>query len=732
MEQVLIKGTVTTVIFRNNENGYAVLRLKSEEYGDITVVGTIPAPSAGERLMVTGHWAVHSSYGKQFEAEFLERLLPDTKDDILEYLSSRAVKGIGPKTAQKIVSKFGEDSLKILDTAPHRLAEISGISLAKAKEMGESYRNQVGIRRLMEFVTTNHMPAELAVRVYKLYGDNALEILQENPYILTQTGVSGDFVATDVLAKGLGIEPQDPRRIEAGIMWTLRAGLDSGHCFLPEDRLLPVAMQLLGLGDSPIREGIERLQTLGLLEIDELWGTRAVYLPEYMEAEVYVAHRLQTMADTPVDPLPEPERFLRTVQEKRGIRYAALQQKAIRWAGERKLMILTGGPGTGKTTTLAGILSLCEILKRKSLLAAPTGRAAKRLSELTGCEASTIHRLLEAQISPQTGEMYFAKDEDDPLKCDTLILDEMSMVDLPLMYSVLRALPEKASLILVGDPDQLPSVGPGKVFEDLIASGRIDVVALKEIFRQAQESLIVTNAHEVNHGNLPVLNRTDKDFFFLRRRDPGALLETVTELCATRLPRYQGISPMDIQVIAPTRKGDTGTVHLNRMLQEALNPPAQNKKEIHSGERIFREGDRVMQIRNNYDLGWRRDDSVEGLGIFNGDCGTILRIDHKQEQLLIQFDDRLVYYDQELLSDLELAYAITAHKSQGCEYGAVVFVAYDASPRLLNRGVLYTAMTRAKELMVIVGKEQIIANMTMNHEKNKRYCGLQFRLQQEI
>ncbi len=732
LEQVLIKGTVTTVIFRNKENGYAVLRLKSDEYGDITVVGTIPAASVGEQLMVTGHWAVHSSYGKQFEAEFLERLLPDTKEEILEYLASRTVKGIGPKTARKIVDRFGENSLQILDTAPHRLAEINGISPAKAKEIGESYRSQVGIRRLMEFVTTNHLPAELAVRVYKLYGDSALELLRENPYILTQTDVSGDFAATDALARRLGISESDPRRIDAGIIWILRVGLDSGHCFLPEDRLRAAAMHLMGPEEGAIGEGIQRLQTLGLLEIEELWGKRAVYLPEYMEAETAVAYRLIAMADTPVTPLPQPERFLRAIQEKRGIQYAALQQKAIRWAGERKLMILTGGPGTGKTTTLAGILSLCDLLKRKTLLAAPTGRAAKRLSELTGCEASTIHRLLEAQISPQTGEMYFAKDEDDPLKCDTLIIDEMSMVDLPLMDSVLRALPEKASLVLVGDPDQLPSVGPGKVFEDLISSGRIDVVALKEIFRQARESLIVTNAHEVNHGNLPVLNRTDKDFFFLRRRDSKALLDTVSELCATRLPGYQGISPMDIQVIAPTRKGDTGTVNLNRVLQDTLNPADRGKKETCSGERTFREGDRVMQIRNNYDLGWKRDDGVEGLGIFNGDCGIILRIDHKQEQLLIRFDDRLVYYDLELLSDLELAYAITAHKSQGCEYGAVVFVAYDASPRLLNRGVLYTAMTRAKDLMVIVGKEQIIANMTMNQEKHKRYCGLQYRLQQEI
>ena len=731
LEQELIRGTITAVIYQNNENGYAVLRLNSEEYDEITVVGIIPAPTAGERLMVTGHWTAHSSYGKQFEAEFLERLMPDTKEDILEYLSSRAVKGIGPKTARKIVDRFGEDSLRILDATPERLAEITGISLAKAREMGESYRAQVGVRRLIEFMTTNHLPAEIAVRIYKVYGNHSMEMLEDNPYVLTHPDISGDFGITDALGKKMGIAPDDPRRVEAGIHWLLRSSRDNGHCFLPWDKLIYAACNLLSIDRSTIEDVIGSMEAMGLLAVESLWDVKAVYLPEHLEAEQYVAHRLLKMAKAPVKALPEPQRFLDTIQKTNGIEYAKLQQKAILCAGEQKLMILTGGPGTGKTTTLAGILALCKLLKRKTLLAAPTGRAAKRLSELTGCEASTIHRLLEAQISPQTGEMYFVKDEDDPLRCDTLIIDEMSMVDLSLMDSLLRALPEKASLILVGDPDQLPSVGPGKVFEDLIACERIETVALKEIFRQAKESLIVTNAHCVNHGELPVLHRKDGDFFFMRRKDPNELLRTVTELCATRLPKYSCISPLDIQVISPGRKGDTGTQNLNRVLQAALNPPSPDKKEVRSADRIFREKDRVMQIRNNYDLGWRRDDGAEGLGIFNGDCGTIIKIDHKQEQLLIRFDDRLVYYDTELLLDLELAYAITAHKSQGCEYKAVVYVAYDAAPPLLTRGVLYTAITRAKDLMVIVGKENIIANMTMNHRKNDRYCGLQYRLQQE-
>ncbi len=731
MEQELIKGKIKAIIFHNSENGYAVLRLNSEEYGDITVVGTIPMPMSGERLMVTGKWIAHSSYGKQFEAEFLERLLPDSKEEILLYLSSRAVKGIGPRTAQKIVAKFGADSLKILDTKPELLASISGISLAKAKEMGENYRNQIGVRHLVEFLTGSHLPAEIGVRAYGIYGEDAMDLIREDPYLLVQPEFGASFAAVDALAVKLGLSAEDPKRVDAGILSLLRNSLNEGHCFLPEDRLTSAAIQLLRLEEKLVSEGIDRLCAQGALKVDEIHEISSIYLPECWDAERMIARRMLDMAAQPSDELPEAERFISTIEKRKGICYAELQKQAIRCAGEEKLFILTGGPGTGKTTTLAGILSLCELLHRKTLLAAPTGRAAKRLSELTGSEASTIHRLLEAQISPSTGEMCFAKDENDPLRCDTLIIDEMSMVDLPLMHSVLRALPKNANLILVGDPDQLPSVGPGNVFRDLIACGRIKTVALTEIFRQAQESLIVMNAHAVNQGVLPVLHATDRDFFFMKRSQSVALLRTVSELCSERLPKYMGISPTEIQVIAPTRKGDAGTVHLNRVLQETLNPPSDQKKELRSGERCFREGDRVMQIRNNYDLGWRRTDGTEGLGIFNGDCGTIVSIDRSNEQLLIRFDDRDVYYDTELLPDLELAYAITAHKSQGCEYGAVVFVAFDAPSRLLNRGVLYTAMTRAKELMVVVGKEQVIAHMTMNHQRNVRYCGLDFRLRKE-
>ncbi|MBR4309162.1 MAG: ATP-dependent RecD-like DNA helicase [Oscillospiraceae bacterium] len=730
MDQELISGTIAAVVFQNYENGYAVIKLDSPEHGVITVVGTIPLPCTGERLIVTGSWTVHNSYGKQFEAEFLERLLPDSTEEIFQYLSSRAVRGIGPKTAAKIVERFGSQSLHILDTEPQRLAEISGISLMKAMEMGENYRKQVGIRHLIEFMTTNHLPAEIAVRVYHIYGEDSMERIRSNPYLLSQPQFGADFSGTDMLALELGLSMTDPRRVDAGVLFVLRHNINNGHSFLPVDKLATATAAILSLEIVPVYEAIDRLLEQGYLAADTIYDLSAVYLPEFYEAEEEITERILSMTQHSHGPLPGTERFLDTIQRRHGISYAQLQREAIVSSAQERIMILTGGPGTGKTTTLAGILSMFELLGRKTLLAAPTGRAAKRLSELTGCEASTIHRLLEAQISPETGEMYFAKDQDDPLQCDALIIDEMSMVDLRLMHSVLRALPENSSLILVGDPDQLPSVGAGNVFADLIRCGKIKTIALTEIFRQARESLIVMNAHAVNRGMLPVLNDNSKDFFFMKQQNSSQVLQTVAQLCSTRLPGYLGISYSDIQVIAPSRKGETGTLNLNRVLQMVLNPQSSEKQEIFSGDRSFREGDRVMQIRNNYDLHWRRPDGTEGMGIFNGDCGIVGKIDRQNGCLQIFFDDREVSYDTDLLSELELAYAITAHKSQGCEYKAVVFVAFEAPVKLLTRSVLYTAMTRPKEMMVIVGNETVVADMTMNNHRNKRYSGLRFRLKE--
>ncbi len=732
MENELISGTIAAVVFQNQENGYAVIKLQSEDGALITVVGTIPVPAAGERLIVTGKWTTHTAYGKQFEAEFLERLLPDSTAEILAYLSSRAVRGIGPKTAEKIVSRFGENSLKILDSTPERLTEIDGISMKKALEMGASFRRQVGVRRLIEFLAAYHIPAEIAVRVYRVYAERSLELVHENPYLLAQPQFGASFAGTDALALELGVDGDDARRVEAGVIFELRHNLNNGHTFLPMDKLTAATAAMLELQESPVRDAIDRLCELGEAETDEIAGLTAVYLPEYHEAETYITQRVMEMAQCEQTPLAHADALIERIEESRNLTYAALQKEAICAAAEQRLLILTGGPGTGKTTTLAGILALFDRLQRETLLAAPTGRAAKRLSELTGCEASTIHRLLEAQVSPETGEMYFRHDEDEPLKCDALIVDEMSMVDVLLMHSLLRALPEGATLILVGDPDQLPSVGAGNLFSDLIRSGAVRTIALTEIFRQARESLIVMNAHAVNHGELPVLTAKDRDFFFMKRRSAESVVQTVAELCSTRLPKNMGIASSEIQVISPTRKGETGTANLNRVLQAALNPHDAAKKEKFCGDICFREGDRVMQIRNNYDILWKRADGSVGTGIFNGDIGTIVQIDPREECIRIRFDDREAAYDADQLPELELAYAVTAHKSQGSEYRAVIFVPFAGAPMLLTRGVLYTAITRARELLILVGNEEIVAQMTANNRKNKRYSGLRFRLAERL
>ena len=713
MEQELISGTIAAVLFQNQENGYAVLKLDSEDGAKITVVGTVPVPIVGERLIITGKWTTHSAYGRQFEAEFLERLLPDTVADIRAYLSSRAVRGIGPTTAEKIVAKFGEDSLKVLDSEPERLAEISGISMKAALEMGVSFRRQVGIRRLIEVLSAYRIPAEIAVRLYRVYGDGAMERLRDNPYLLTLPQFGAAFAAADTLALELGFDGDDDRRVEAAVIFELRYNLNNGHTFLPLDKLTEATAALLDLDAATIRAALERLTELGRVELDEIAGLAAVYLPEYYEAECEITERVCRMASAAPTVLHHAEAAVASVEAENNITYAEQQKQAIRLAAERKIMILTGGPGTGKTTTLAGILSLFDRLERKTLLAAPTGRAAKRLSELTGRDASTIHRLLETQISPETGEMYFQRDESQPLDCDALIVDEMSMLDVLLMHS-------------------LPSVGAGNLFADLIRSGAVPTVALTEIFRQARESLIVMNAHAVNQGQLPVLTAKDRDFFFMRRRAPEAVVQTIAELCAKRLPENMGIPSSEIQVISPTRKGETGTVRLNQALQAALNPPQPGKKEKICGEICFREGDRVMQIRNNYDIMWKKVGGGAGNGIFNGDIGTILEIDPQEDAIRIRFDDREVLYDSPMRAELDFAYAITAHKSQGSEYRAVIFVTYAGAPMLLTRGVLYTAITRARELLILIGNEEIVAQMTQNNRRNKRYSGLRLRLVERI
>ena len=732
-EMEILQGVIGAVVYQNYDNGYAVLRLNVGGGQTVTVVGTIPLPSVGERLMVTGRWSSHSSYGKQFEAEFLERLMPETAMEILTYLSGRVIKGIGPRMATRIVERFGDQTLLVMEREPERLAEVSGISREKARQIGEEFRLRVGMRQLMEFFALHQLPAELAVRTYKLYGENTVELLYDDPYLLMDDGLDAPFGAVDRFAIELGVAGDDPRRVEAGILFELHYNLTAGHSFLPEEKLLLATAQLLSLEPETIALGLGRLIEVDRVVRSVLAGITVDYLPELFEAEDYCSRRLLEFASSR---FPEPKnlaKLLRSMARESGIEYSQQQEQAIREAATSGVLLVTGGPGTGKTTILKGILSLLGQMQLRCVLAAPTGRAAKRLTEVTGEEASTIHRLLEANIDQNTGKMFFLRDEDMPLKADAVIVDEMSMVDIQLLHSLLKAIPAGKRLILVGDPDQLPPVGPGFPFSDMLRSGVLPTVRLTEIFRQARESLIVMNAHRVNSGEKPELRSVSSDFFFMRRQSEDAVCQTIRELCTTRLPKNMGIPPEQIQVLTPTRKGAAGTWSLNKLLQEALNPKDPAKNERQNGEFSFREGDRVMQIRNNYDIMWKkRDGSAVGAGIFNGDVGVIAAIDPNAETVTVVFDDREADYDFTQLNELEPAYAMTVHKSQGSEYRAVILAAWGGSPYLLSRSVLYTAITRARELLIIVGREDVVDTMTQNAKKNRRYTGLKLRLQGKV
>ncbi len=731
-EQEILQGTIGAVVYQNYENGYAVLRLQCDNGQTVTVVGTIPMPTVGEQLMVTGKWSNHSSYGRQFEAEFLERLMPQTSADIIGYLSSRIIKGIGPRLAARIVNRFGDNTLQIMERQPERLAEVSGISDAKAKSIGEEFRLQVGMRHLMEFFAAHHLPAELAIKTYKLYGESAVDMLYDDPYLLMDEELDAPFGAVDQFAIEMGIAGDDPRRVEAGLLFELRYNLTAGHSFLPEDKLTDATSQLLSVSTDTVYARMEKLLQAQRIVKDHLAGIDVIYLPRLYDAEAYCSQKLLWYARQEYPAPRKLEKLVAQASGNGGISYSNTQADAIRTAATSGILLITGGPGTGKTTIVNGILNIYAQIGLSCVLAAPTGRAAKRMTEVTGQDASTIHRLLEAGIDPHTGNLFFARDEDNPLKADAVIVDEMSMVDMPLLYHLLQAVPQRARLILVGDPDQLPPVGPGSPFRDMLRSNTLPTVRLTEIFRQAQESLIVMNAHKVNSGELPELRDVKKDFFFLNARSEEAVGQTIAGLCATRLPQNMGIPADQIQVLCPTKKGLAGTVSLNKLLQASLNPPAPHKKERQYGEYIFREGDRVMQIKNNYDILWKKTDgSAIGAGVFNGDVGTVTSIDHAMEQLTVCFDDREVSYDFTQLGELEPAYAMTVHKSQGSEYRAVVLSAWGGSPYLLSRSVLYTAITRARELLIIVGREETIAVMTQNGKVGRRYTGLKLRLQEE-
>ena len=726
-----IAGTISHVIFQNEENGYTVLRLVTSDGEAVTVVGTIPCAAPGEDLVVTGRWVSHPVHGEQVEARQVERHMPTTENEILSYLASGIIKGVGPATADRMVQRFGESTLRVLEEEPELLTKIKGITPRRAKEIGESYRYQTGMRRLLEFLSLNDLPLSLALRLYRRYGGEALEAVRENPYLLVDELYGVDFAVMDEIALSMGMAGDSRRRIEASVLFELTYNLGNGHVFLPRDKLIAAASQLIDCPPETVEASLDDLIGRGAVRCQRVARVEACYLRRLYEAETGVTEKLGRMLACQAD-RPDYVRvdaILEQIEAGQGITYAPEQRRAVELAARQGVVLLTGGPGTGKTTSVRGIVDMLDRIGCKILLMAPTGRAAKRLGELCAREAQTIHRALGMTWREETGEVTFQKNEKDPLEAEAVIVDEMSMVDLPLLHALLSAVKDDCRLVMVGDPDQLPSVGPGNVFGDLIRSGRVETVRLTEIFRQAQASAIIRSAHAVNQGQLPPLrNSAGSDFFFMRRRDPLAAVELVVELCRTRLPQNMGVDGRDIQVLCPTRRGEWGTRALNRALQEALNPPAPDKRQKAWGELVFRVGDRVMQIRNNYDVLWVRSDGVTGAGIFNGDVGVVEDIDPAGELMTVRFDDRTATYVSDMLGELELAYAVTVHKSQGSEYRAVVLVALPAAPALMVRGGLYTGITRARELLVVVGDDAALGRMAENDRQQRRYSGLRWRL----
>ena len=737
-EYLLVRGTVEQIVFYNQENGYAVLRLASDNGAEVTATGTFPNIGLGEEVILTGFWVTHPSYGEQFSTEAFERRLPSSARGIAEYLGSGVIRGVGPRLAARIAERFGEDTFEVLAQAPERLTEIRGITEKKACEIGRQFIEQSEMRLLMDFLNEHGLPVSLTPLLYKRLHDSAIDALCENPYLLCDPYYDMDFKIADGLAMELGLSMLSDERADAGVLYTLTFNLDNGHTFIPVEKLTHAVCTLLSDEDVVFDENralasIDRLAERGRLVREYIAGRDAVYLRGMHDAETYLADMLGKMAERNYEYDFDVEELLAALLGSSEFAYSDKQKQAISCATRNGLVILTGGPGTGKTTTVRGILQVFEALGLNTLLAAPTGRAAKRLSELTGMEAKTIHRLLEAGFAVG-GRIGFARNLTNPLECDAVILDEVSMVDITLMQALIEALPHGARLVLVGDADQLPPVGPGNFLRDIIASHRVPTIGLTEIFRQAQQSDIVMNAHAVNAGQMPVPSRADGDFFWLRRSDPTAVIETVTQLCATRLPNHYGFTPSQIQVLSPAKRQGSGTIALNRRLQEALNPPAENKLEKRFGDWVFREGDRVMQVRNNYDIVWeRREDDEQGMGVFNGDVGEILQIFPQQECLVVRFDDRIATYTYDMLNELELAYAVTVHKSQGSEFDAVVLALSDGLPRrLLTRNILYTAITRAKQLLVIVGSGDAVAYMVGNNQKGRRYSALKARMRADL
>lgn len=718
-----LEGDVESIVYRNDENGYTVVELDSD--GElITAVGNMPLIAVGETLSLLGFYVNHSSYGRQFSVKVCERSMPVGAASILKYLSSRAIKGVGPSTAKKLVEQFGDSTLDVIENEPQRLTAIKGITLEKAKKMSEELKGHFGIRQLMAKLQSYGIPPQCVVSLWREYGKNAMTAIEENPYILCSEQFEVPFESADMIAQKQEKAADSIFRIEAGLFHILEHNKLNGHTCLPKDRLLQACSAFLELPQDKCAACLENMLTSNTVFSHNINGRDFIFTPQMYECELYVAARLNAMLRCPPTVIKGVEKALDEIEISEKIEYAELQRRAVLEAASKGLLVLTGGPGTGKTTTLNAIIKILKMNGEKVFLAAPTGRAAQRMSEVTGEEAKTIHRLLEVSWDNRDRPV-FKRNEANPLRCDALIIDEVSMVDSALFFSVMQAVPMGCRIILVGDSDQLPSVGAGNVLGDLIESYAVPVVQLNEIFRQSMKSLIVTNAHRIVKGEMPILNETKKDFFFMQRINKELIAKTIIELCKTRLPQSYGFSPLDdIQVLCPGKKGVLGTYDLNERLQAALNPADELKPELVFNNKTFRCGDKVMQIKNNYDIPWTRDDGEMGEGIFNGDVGILTSVNKSSKTVEVRFDDKTAKYHGDDLLNLELAYAATVHKSQGNEFNAVVIPMHKGAPQLYYRNLLYTAVTRAKNLLILVGDPSVVEYMVKNNRRTLRYSGL--------
>ena len=719
-----ISGIIKKITFRNESNAYtvAVLKTKTEE---ITIVGTLPFINDGDSVDLEGEYTVHATYGEQFKVSSFTQRTPENSAAILRYLSSGAIKGVGPTTAIRLVEKFVEDTLDVIQNHPSDMASLKGISMQKAMQIHEEYQKQFGVRDIMVMLSKYNITPDRCVGIYRKFGANAIEIIKSNPYVLCEEGIDFPFELTEEIAVDNQFDMSSELRVSAGLEYVLRKNLYNGHTCLPRNKFINVACKLLDVRESVAEICCDRLIDCFRLCSEEIDGVEFLSIPEFHNAEEHIAARLCSVKRFINTSVTVDELEIQNVENRLGIQFEDLQRRAIFEAFESGILILTGGPGTGKTTTLNAIIKLFENRNLNIELAAPTGRAAKRMTELTGREARTIHRMLEVEWG-ENDKPYFNRNEKNPLECDVIIVDEASMIDALLFDNLLKALRLSCRIILVGDSDQLPSIGAGNVLGDILAADIFPSIRLKKVFRQAVQSAIVNNAHAIIKGEEAQFNLHGSDCFFMKRVDKYQTLETLVSLVCERLPQAYGVDPLtDIQVLCPSRMMDTGTLNINNVLQANLNPFTKNKRQLAYKGVYFREGDKVMQIKNNYDITFTKDNGETGSGIFNGDVGYIIDIDIRGGVLRVRFDDRVVTYFAEDLQELELAYAVTVHKSQGSEYDYVIIPLCEIPSRLVYRNLLYTAVTRAKKMLILIGDESIWYAMAENDRKTLRYTALQ-------